>query len=193
MSEDDNNKPGEAYKNIILFPENKMVRQPKETDPKATKKMRDYQAAKFVEAATDEIGLDLVRRFVQMGLDTKQDVFTKDLALSMDAIRGLLYRQFNMKHPIQKVVDDAVKLRMNKTGVVTARIEYANMTDETSATTKPLNKPVSDDLNDRNNGFFQFTEDFEFRPDFETPEGDVSFDFNPDKDGDDGPPSDTEK
>ena len=198
MSEDDNNKPGEAYKNIILFPENKMVRQPKETDPKATKKMRDYQAAKFVEAATDEIGLDLVRRFVQMGLDTKQDVFTKDLALSMDAIRGLLYRQFNMKHPIQKVVDDAVKLRMNKTGVVTARIKYANMTDETSATTKPLNKPVSDDLNDRNNGFFQFTEDFEFRPDFdnneqtENEEDKTSYVFLPD-DGNDGPPSDTEK
>ena len=30
-------------------------------------------------------------------------------------------------------------------------------------------------------------------PDFETPEGDVSFDFKPDTDGDDGPPSDTEK
>ena len=43
--------------------------------------MRAYQAAKFVETATDEIGLDLVRRFVGMGLDTKQDVFTKDLAL----------------------------------------------------------------------------------------------------------------
>ena len=125
-----------------MFPENKINRPPQPSDPKAAKKMRDYQAAKFVETATDEIGLDLVRKFVSMGLDTKQDVFTKDLALSMDAIRGLLYRQYDIVHPIQKVVDDAVKLRMNKTGVVTARIEYGNMTDETNATTKPLNKPV---------------------------------------------------
>ena len=122
MSDNDNKKPGEAYKNIILFPENKINRPPQPSDPKAAKKMRDYQAAKFVETATDEIGLDLVRKFVSMGLDTKQDVFTKDLALSMDAIRGLLYRQYDIVHPIQKVVDDAVKLRMNKTGVVLSLI-----------------------------------------------------------------------
>ena len=57
------------------------------------------------------------------------------------------------------------------------------MTDESEATTKPLNKEVSDELNERNNGMFMFTEDFEFRPD-----------FNPDDDdGYDGPPSDTDK
>ena len=67
MSDNDNKKPGEAYKNIILFPANKINRPPQPSDPKAAKKMRDYQAAKFVETATDEIGLDLVRKFVSMG------------------------------------------------------------------------------------------------------------------------------
>tara|TARA_B100000927_G_C16447354_1_gene462359 strand:+ start:1148 stop:1690 length:543 start_codon:yes stop_codon:yes gene_type:complete len=177
-------EPKKPYENVILFPENKIAKKPQPVDPKAQEKMRDYQAAKFVETSTDDIGLDLIRRFVQMGLDTKQDVFTKDLAMTMDAVRGLLYRQFKLKHPIQKVIDQAVKLKMNKKGVVTARIEYANMTDESEATTKPLNKEVSDELNERNNGMFMFTEDFEFRPD-----------FNPDDDDDgyDGPPSDTDK
>ena len=98
--DDKDNKPKNAFKNVVLFPENKIKRPPKPTDPTAAKKMRAYQAAKFVETATDEIGLDLVRKFVAMGLDTKQDVFTKDLALSMDAIRGLLYRQFSMSSSI---------------------------------------------------------------------------------------------
>lgn len=159
---DDKNKPKSAYKNVVVFPENRIKRPPKPVHPEASKKMRAYQAAKFVETATDEIGLDLVRRFVAMGLDTKQDTFTKDLALSMDAIRGLLYRQYNMGHPIQKLVDASVKLRMNKVGVVTARIEYSVMSDETSAQTKPITKNISDDLNNRNEGFFQFTDDFEF-------------------------------
>ena len=53
---------------------------------------------------------------------------------------------------------------MNKQGVVTARIEYANLTDESTQTTKPMNKNVSDELNNRNNGMFMFTEDFEFNP-----------------------------
>ena len=167
--DDKKDKPKNEFKNVVLFPENKIKRPPKPTDPTAAKKMRAYQAAKFVETATDEIGLDLVRRFVGMGLDTKQDVFTKDLALSMDSIRGLLYRQFNMVHPIQKVVDASVKLRMNPAGVVTARIEYSNISDETSKTTKPINKDISDDLNNRNHGFFQFTEDFDFKdgPEFD--------------------------
>ena len=56
--------------------------------------MRDYQTAKFVETSTDKLGLDLIREFVGMQLDTNEDNFTKDLALVMDAIRGLLYRQF---------------------------------------------------------------------------------------------------
>ncbi len=185
MSDDKKNE----YENVILFPENKIQKKQVEVDPKAHEKMRDYQAAKFVETATDEIGLDLIRRFVQMGLDTKQDVFTKDLAMSMDAVRGLLYRQFNITHPIQRVVDSAVKLKMNKKGVVTARIEYANMTDETTATTRPLNKDVSDELNDRNNGMFMFTEDFDFKPDYPGQEGpydddDLHGDFpDPEPDG----------
>lgn len=160
---DDKNKKNKPFKNVILFPENKIKRPPKPTDPTAAKKMRAYQAAKFVETATDEIGLDLVRKFVAMGLDTKQDVFTKDLAMSMDAIRGLLYRQYSMGHPIHKVVDASVRLRMNPAGVVTARIEYSNISDETSKTTKPINKDISDDLNNRNEGYFQFTEDFDFK------------------------------
>ena len=177
------------YENVILFPENKIAKKRVDVDPKAQEKMRDYQAAKFVETATDEIGLDLIRRFVQMGLDTKQDVFTKDLAMSMDAVRGLLYRQFNIAHPIQKVVDYAVKLKMNKKGVVTARIEYANMSDEITMTTRPLNKDVSDELNDRNNGMFQFTENFDFTPDYPGQEGpedddDLHGDFpDPDPEG----------
>ena len=184
---DKDKKPINAFKNVVLFPDNKKTRPPRPTDPMAAKKMRAYQAAKFVETATDEIGLDLVRKFVAMGLDTRQDVFTKDLALSMDAIRGLLYRQFSMGHPIHKVVDASVKLRMNPAGVVTARIEYSNITDETSRTTKPINKDVSDDLNNRNHGFFQFTEDFKFDgPEF-SDDGVPPFPPSPKDDDDEGP------
>ena len=174
-------KAKDKFENVILFPENKIKKKPTPVDPKAQKKMRDYQTAKFVETSTDKLGLDLIREFVGMQLDTKQDNFTKDLALVMDAIRGLLYRQFGVAHPIHKVIDQSVKLKMNKAGVVTARIEYGNMSDDSTATTKPINKNVSDELNDRNNGMFVFTEDFEFNP------------FPGEDPNDDTPPSDTDK
>ena len=80
-------KDKDKFENVILFPENKIKKKPTPVDPKAQKKMRDYQTAKFVETSTDKLGLDLIREFVGMQLDTKQDNFTKDLALVMDSIR----------------------------------------------------------------------------------------------------------
>ena len=84
------------FDNVVLFPENKIKKQPTMVDPKAQKKMRDYQTTKFVETACDKIGLNMIKDFAQMELDMKQDNFTKDLAFVIDSIRGLLYRQFNL-------------------------------------------------------------------------------------------------
>ena len=73
---------------------------------------------------------------------------------------------------------------MNKAGVVTARIEYGNISDESSARTKPISKHISDDLNNRNSGYFQFTEDFEFKPEFDS-DGNPPFPVGPDDEGPD--------
>ena len=56
------------FDNVILFPENKIKKQPTAVDPKAQKKMRDYQTTKFVETACDKIGLDMIKEFAQMQL-----------------------------------------------------------------------------------------------------------------------------
>jgi len=37
--DDKDNKPKNAFKNVVLFPENKIKRPPKPTDPTAAKKM----------------------------------------------------------------------------------------------------------------------------------------------------------
>ena len=40
----------------------------------------------------------LLDRFVNMGIRTDKLTFTADLALVIDAIRGLVYRDFNKPH-----------------------------------------------------------------------------------------------
>ena len=50
--------------------------------------------------------------------------FTKDLAMLVDVMRGLIYRDFNMKHPSQVLSEKMVELRTTKDGTQSVRINY---------------------------------------------------------------------
>ena len=46
----------------------------------------------------------------------RERIFTKDLDMLVDVMRGLIYRDFNMKHPSQVLSEKMVELRTNKDG-----------------------------------------------------------------------------
>ena len=88
--------------NIILFPTNRIkdktkVKHP--VDPKEHTRLVEEQTREFVEGNVDDIAYKLLDKFVTMGIRTNQLTFTADLALVIDTIRGLVYRDFNKKHP----------------------------------------------------------------------------------------------
>ena len=92
--------------NIILFPTNRIkdrknVEHP--VDPKQHQKLVEQQTKEFVEGNVDDIAYQLLDKFVNMGIRTNKMTFTADLALVIDAIRGLVYRDFNKKHPAQQL------------------------------------------------------------------------------------------
>jgi len=94
--------------NIILFPTNRIkntknVKHP--VDEKEHKKLVEQQTKEFVEGNVDDIAYTLLDKFVNMGIRTNQMTFTADLALVIDSIRGLVYRDFNKAHPAQKLAD----------------------------------------------------------------------------------------
>ena len=45
------------------------------------------------------MSMNLLRQFYDMSVKTDKYTFTKDLALLVDMMRGLLYRDFGIKHP----------------------------------------------------------------------------------------------
>ena len=99
--------------NIILFPTNRIKN--KETvkhpvDPKEHQKLVEEQTKEFVEGNVDDIAYQLLDKFVNMGIRTNKLTFTADLALVIDAIRGLVYRDFNKLHPAQQLADKMVSL-----------------------------------------------------------------------------------
>lgn len=144
---------------IIPFPTNRIVEPTKvgqQMDTKTTKKIQDHQTKQFVETAVDDISMTMLRQLYDLSVRTDRHTFTTDLALVVDMIRGLIYRDFDMPHPAQKLTEKLVILKVNKDGTQSAKIDYSSVVDTDSKTQKPLSSDVKNELKDLNDqsGFF---------------------------------------
>ena len=150
--------------NIILFPTDRIknkeaVKHP--VDPKQHKKLVEEQTKEFVEGNVDDIAYTLLDKFVNMGIRTDKLTFTADLALVIDSIRGLIYRDFGKSHPAQQLTDKMVTLKMrgkNKS----ARLDYSKLLDVKHKPHKPFSKDIEDEVRDLSD-----MADVHFTPDFD--------------------------
>ena len=150
--------------NIILFPTNRIkdkqrVEHP--VDPKQHQKLVEEQTKEFVEGDVDDIAYQLLDKFVNMGIRTNQLTFTADLALVIDAIRGLIYRDFNRKHPAQQLTDKMVSLNTSGKNK-SARLDYSKVLDVKHRPHKPLSRDIEDEVRDLSD-----MADVHFTPDFD--------------------------
>ena len=151
MSEDDK---------IIHFPTDRIVNKEKvllQKDNKISQKIMQDQTKKFVETAVDDISMNLLKQFVDLAMKTQQPTFTKDLALLVDVMRGMIYRDFGLNHPAQKLTDKMVNLKTNRNGQLSAKIDYSSVLDVPMRTPKPISPEVKKELKDLNDtaGFFE--------------------------------------
>ena len=138
---------------IIPFPKNRIVNQrSRELDEqrrkmgnKVAKEIEKQQTKQFVETSVDDMSMNLLRQFYDMSIKTDKHTFTKDLAILVDVMRGLIYRDFNIKHPSQVMSEKMVELKINKDGIQTARINYDMFSKKT---TRPLSKDIKEELKD---------------------------------------------
>ena len=150
--------------NIILFPTNRIKDKQnvgKNIDEREHRKLVEKQTKEFVEGNVDEIAYSLLDRFVNMGIRTDKRTFTADLALVIDAIRGLVYRDFNKPHPAQKLTDKMVTLNASGKNK-SARLDYSKVLDIKHRPHKPLSRDVEDEVRDLSDmADIQFTPDFD--------------------------------
>ena len=139
--------------NIILFPTNRIVEKKTtgpQKDDKFAKTLQLEQTKQYVETVVDDISINLLRKFYDMAIKTNKDSFTKDLALLVDIMRGLIYRDFEVKHPAQVLTDKVVELKTLKDGSQMARIDYTNVIDKKHKLHKPLSADIKDEIKDVN-------------------------------------------
>ena len=152
---------------IILFPQNRIVNkrtkelseQRRKMGEKVAKEIKKQQTKKFVEGAVDDISMNLLKAFVDLAMKTNKPQFTKDLALLVDVMRGMIYRDFELPHPAQKLADKMVILNTNRSGTVSAKLNYAKVLDEEVRTNRPIPAEVKNELKDINDSSIQFDPD----------------------------------
>ena len=144
--------------NVISFPSDRIVeKRDVLQDPKVVEKMRLQNTKNFVETAVDDISMNLLRNFVDLAMKTNQPSFTKDLAVLVDVMRGMIYRDFGLQHPAQKLSDKMVDLKTNRNGTLSAKIDYSKVLDIPLKTPRPISTNIKDELQDLNDtaGFFE--------------------------------------
>ena len=138
------------YDNVIAFPTNRIVEKktagPKKEDQKFLDQMHKQQTKEFVETSVDDMSMSLLKSFYNLGIKTERGEFTKDLAMLVDTMRGLIYRDFNMKHPSQVLSENMVELKLNKDGGQSARINYDLF--HKGKSTRPFSKDLKEELKD---------------------------------------------
>lgn len=146
---------------IILFPIDRIKNAHKtgKKDPKFSKQIEKQQTIQFVEAAVDDIALDLLKKCVDLAMKTNTPAFTRDFAYTVDAMRSMIKRDFELNHVVQKIVDKTVKVETTPKGEQVARIDYGKIYDTKAKTLKQLPEELEDGGNQ-----IEFIPDFDLDP-----------------------------
>ena len=145
---------GDKGATIIPFPKNRIVEKSTAgpANARVSKKIEEQQTRQFVETSVDDMSMNLLRQFYDLSIKTDKHTFTKDLALLVDMMRGLMYRDFGIKHPAQQLADKMVELKTNRSGSLSAKLDYSTVIDKKHKVHKPISNDVKEELNDLKDG-----------------------------------------
>ena len=113
---------------LIQFPKSRIVRRPEQIAPKlAEKQEKDVQIAQFIEDLTEQLSMQILATCQENVVHMKGEPFLRDLAVVVESIKSLLYRDFNKKHPMQKITDTLTNIITLKTGQRITDINYSKL------------------------------------------------------------------
>ena len=114
---------------LIKFPAHRVVYNNEPVRPELSEdEAREIKEDKFVEQITESLILDIIHVLQENVVDTKTDIFLRDLAIIIESIKSLLKRDFGRKHPMQTISDSIAKIHTLKDGRKVTDINYGNLT-----------------------------------------------------------------
>jgi|TARA_B100001093_G_scaffold141752_1_gene134253 hypothetical protein len=137
---------------LIKFPTHKIKPNSKpERPPLSEEEARLIKEEKFVEQITESLILDIIHVLQENAVETKTDIFLRDLAIIIESIKSLLKRDFGIEHPMHNITDAIVRIHNLDDGRKVTDINYNNVRRTKKA--KKVEKSIEEEL------------DIEFDPD----------------------------
>ncbi len=113
---------------IIQFPTSRIVRRPEQIAPKLAKKReQEVQIAQFVEDLTEQLSMQILATCQENVVHMKGEPFLRDLAIVIEGVKSLLYRDFGKAHPMQRLTDTMIQIITMKTGQKVTDINYSKL------------------------------------------------------------------
>ena len=104
----------------------------------------------------------MVKSFADAAVDCKKDTFIKDLSFTIESIKSLLYRDFELKHPMQNVVDNTTRLSMaGRKPMTIINYDKFNHLKTPKVKTQPVSDYISDEVRELADGVMEFNADFD--------------------------------
>jgi len=113
---------------LIKFPTHRVVYNNEPIRPELSEEeARQIKEDKFVEQITESLILDIIHVLQENVVDTKTDIFLRDLAIVIESIKSLLKRDFGRKHPMQTISDSIAKIHTLKDGRKVTDLNYSKL------------------------------------------------------------------
>jgi|TARA_B100000073_G_scaffold118356_1_gene95795 hypothetical protein len=113
---------------LIKFPAHRVVHNQEPKRPELSEdEARQIKEDKFVEQITESLILDIIHVLQENVVDTKHDIFLRDLAIVIESIKSLLKRDFGRKHPMQTISDSIAKIHTLKDGRKVTDLNYSKI------------------------------------------------------------------
>ena len=99
---------------VLSFPDGKQIPISK---TKSRESIKNHQNKKFADALADDAVLHMISNFQQEGLDIGSSKGQKtflDVGIFLEALRSMIYREFDIKHPFQNITDKMMYVENHK-------------------------------------------------------------------------------
>ena len=113
---------------LIPFPTKRIIRknptpQSVETESKKKKAKENY----FIEQLSEEIVLHIIHVLQDNAVRMKDEAFLRDLAVIIESIKSLIYRDFGRRHKMQAISDALATIKKLPDGKQVTDLDYSKI------------------------------------------------------------------
>ena len=113
---------------LIKFPAHRVIyKNPAQRPELSEEEAKQIKEDKFVEQIVEGLVLDIIHVLQENVVDTKGDVFLRDLAMIIESTKSLLKRDFGRHHPMQTIADSIAKIHTLPDGRKATDINYSKI------------------------------------------------------------------